>query len=209
MSWNSKPIGKLLLIITMADPERFTFKGKSITYIGAFVELYNWRNHEQVHEIYGMIQLEKMCASIAKNPHNLGVHQIIEISSVLYSAHVVPRDQDKVVFYVNNYIDWDQFNLLYDPNWIEKGIRNTDAVARKFGPDLTRATNQKLEVVREERQKRKKIVERRKTEAIVAKRQRVRRGISLFSEEKENYESDTGDEMDINQADDNKNLLQL
>ena len=27
---------------------------------------------------------------------------------------MVPRDQDKFVFYVNNHINWDQFNKLYD-----------------------------------------------------------------------------------------------
>ena len=27
---------------------------------------------------------------------------------------MVPRDQNKFVFYINNYIDWDQFNQLYD-----------------------------------------------------------------------------------------------
>ncbi len=88
-----------------------------------------------------MIELEKMRALIAENPHNLGAHRIIEISLILRSAHVVPRDQDKGVFYVNNYIDWDQFNQLYDPDWMEKGIRNADEVARKLGPTSTRATN--------------------------------------------------------------------
>ena len=60
-----------------------------------------------------MIELENMRALTTKNLHNLGTHWIIEISLVLRSAHVVPRDQDKFVFYVNNYIDWDQFNQLY------------------------------------------------------------------------------------------------
>ena len=36
-----KLIEKLLLIMTIVDPERFTPKGKPITFIGAFVELYN------------------------------------------------------------------------------------------------------------------------------------------------------------------------
>ncbi len=48
-----------------------------------------------------------MRASIVENPRNLVAYRIIEISSILRSAYVVPRDQDKVVFYVNNYIDWD------------------------------------------------------------------------------------------------------
>ena len=63
---------------------------------------------------------------------------------------MVPRDQDKVVFYVSNYIDEDQFNQLYDPDWMEKGIRNIDAVAQKQRPALIQATNHRLQVAREE-----------------------------------------------------------
>lgn len=130
--WNGKLIGRLLLTVSMADLKRFTLKGKPVTYTGAFVELYNWRNRGQVHEIHGMIELEKMRALTAENPRNLGTHRIIEISLVLRTAHVVPRDQDMFMFYDNKHIDWDQFNQLYDPDWIEKGIRNADTVARKL-----------------------------------------------------------------------------
>ncbi len=159
-----------MLTVTVADPERFTLKGKPVIYTGAFVEVYNWRNRGQVHEIHGIIELEKMRTLITENPRNLGAHRIIEISLVLRSAHVVPRDQDEVVFYVNNYIDWDQFNQLYDPDWMEKDIKNADTVVRKLGPASTRATNQRLEVAREERQKREEMVERRKTEVMAPKR---------------------------------------
>ncbi len=113
------------------------------------------------------------------------------------------------MFYVNNYIDWDQFNQLYDPDWMEKGIRNADAVVHKLGLASTRATNQRLEVAREERRKREEMVERQKTEAMAAKRRRARGGISSSNEEEENYESDTGDETDPNQADNDENPLQL
>ena len=44
---------------------------------------------------------------MAKNPRNLGAQCIIEISSILRTAHIISRDQDKIMFYVNNYIDWD------------------------------------------------------------------------------------------------------
>ena len=63
----------------MADLERSTPKSKSVIYIGVLVELYNWRNREQVHEIHGMIKFEKMRNSIAKNPRNLAACRIIEI----------------------------------------------------------------------------------------------------------------------------------
>ncbi len=79
---------------------------------------------------------------------------------------MVSRDQDKVVLYDNNNIDWDQFNQLCDPDWMKKGIKNTDVIIYKLGPATTRATNQRLEVAREERRKKEEVVERWKTEAI-------------------------------------------
>ena len=44
---------------------------------------------------------------------------------------------------------------------------------------------------------------------MIARRRRDRGGISLFSEEKMNYKNDTGDEMDLDYAGDDKNSLQL
>ncbi len=98
------------MIVTIANPEQLTDKSKPIIYIGAFVELYNWRNRREVHEIYGIIELEKIHTSTAEHSRNLDTYRIVEISSILCSAYVVPRDQEMIVFYINNYIDWDQFN---------------------------------------------------------------------------------------------------
>ena len=130
---------------------------------------------------------------MAENPHNLGVHRIIKVSSVLRSTYVVPRDQDRAVFYVNNYIDWDQFNQLYDADWFNKGIRNANAVARKLGPALIKATNLRLEIAKEKVQRKQEVVERRKAEAAAVKRQRDKRGISSSNKDNDNYYNDTND----------------
>ena len=103
--WNGKLIGRLLLIVTVLDPEGFTLKRKPVTYIGAFVELYNWKNGGQVHKIHRMMKLEKMRVLTAENPRNFNIYRIIEILLVPRSTHVVPKDQNKFVFYINNYID--------------------------------------------------------------------------------------------------------
>ena len=44
------------------------------------------------------------------------------------------------------------------------------------------------------------MAERQKIEDLAVKYQRPKRGIRLFSEKKEDYESDTKDKMDPNQA---------
>lgn len=96
---------------------------------------------------------------------------MIEISLVLYNAHIVSKNQDKFIFYDNNYINWDQFNSLYDLNYcIEKGIKNENAVIHKLGPVFIRANNQRLEVAKEKVQKREEMVEKQKTKAIDVKR---------------------------------------
>ena len=44
---------------------------------------------------------------------------------------------------------------------------------------------------------------------MAAKRQKARGGISLSSKEEDYYENGTGDETDLDQAGNDKNLLQL
>lgn len=63
-----------------------------------------------------MIELGKMRTLTTKNFHNLGDYCIIEISLILHYIYFVSRDQNKVLFYVNNYINWDQLNQLYNLN---------------------------------------------------------------------------------------------
>ncbi len=53
------------------------------------------------------------------------------------------------------------------------------------------------------------MVERWKIEAMAAKRQRARGGISLSSEKEENYKNDTRDKTDPDQVDNDKNPQQL
>ena len=101
----NKLIRKLLLTVTIADPQRFTLKNKLVKYIEAFVEFYNWKNRRQVYKIYRIIKLEKICTLTVKNSHNLSIYWMIEILLLLYITHIVFRDQNKFVFYIKNYID--------------------------------------------------------------------------------------------------------
>lgn len=52
---------------------------------------------------------------------------------------------------------------------LKKGIKNANAVMCKLRPTLIKANHHRLEVAREKRQKREKIVKKRKIEAMAAK----------------------------------------
>ena len=73
---------------------------------------------------------------------------------------MVPKDHNKIVFYINNNIDWNQFNQLYHFDGMEKNIQNVDVIVCKLRPVLIRATNYKLKVVKENQQKKERIQER-------------------------------------------------
>lgn len=83
---------------------------------------------------------------------------------------------------------------------MKKSIRNANAVACNLGTALTRATNHKLEVIREKRRKKNQIIKRWKTKAIVTKHQKTKKEICLSSEKEEYYESNTRDKSDPNKT---------
>ena len=89
----------------MIDSKGPTLKDKPVKYKEAFVELYNLKNYGQVHEIHGMIELEKMGVLTAINLHNLGTHQNFEILLILHNVYIISSDQNKFMFYINNYIN--------------------------------------------------------------------------------------------------------
>ena len=88
-----------------------------------------------------MVELETIHVSTAKHFRNLGAYCIVKISSILRSIHIVLKNSEKIEFYINNYINWDQFIQLYAFGWLGKDIRNIDEVAQKLLLASTKTTN--------------------------------------------------------------------
>ena len=127
------------------DPQQLDQKRKPVMYIGAFVEIYNWRNRRLVHETHGMVEFKKYPISRAKNLLNLGSQRFYKTFEILQSAYVVLRDIESITFYLNNYIDWDQFNQLYDPEWQSKGTQSANPIVQKLMLASRKAMEQKQE----------------------------------------------------------------
>ena len=93
--------------MSITDLKQFTDINKPITYIKAFVELYNKRNYGQVYEIYRIVEFEKWCNLTLQYLCNFNTFCIVEISSILHSAFITLRNQKKIIFYMNNFIHGD------------------------------------------------------------------------------------------------------
>lgn len=95
-----------------------------------------------------MIKLEKWHNSKAKHSCNYSGYCVIKISSILHNAYVIFSDQKKIMFYINNYINWNQFNQLLALDWLQKDIQNIDVVAQKLKPTSITVINLKRKKAR-------------------------------------------------------------
>lgn len=55
---------------------------------------------------------------------------MFDMFSIVRSVHVVP--DGKSGFYINNYSDWDVYNLIYDKAFLENGKRKVDQYRRDW-----------------------------------------------------------------------------
>jgi hypothetical protein len=150
-------LGELLLIISIQDPERSRLitddngvsRRKPAVYTGALVDRLQVLNGGRPHEIHGMVEAQRCpcrrtpseeCWSSRKR--NLGCRCFYVLENVVRSAHVIPTSAEHESFYVNNYIDWDQYNTLYDPEFLRNGKRLTKKLARQLDAEMA---NERIE----------------------------------------------------------------
>ena len=118
-----KMVGQLQLIITVADPERKNEQGNCVKYSGALIELLRFRNSGAINHRHGMVEVETWLRDDVLNPRGIGARRIYQMSTILRSAHLVPTGLHDGVHYINNYIDWDTYNTVYDPDFHDQGTR--------------------------------------------------------------------------------------
>ncbi|KAH5205302.1 hypothetical protein HBH77_096070 [Parastagonospora nodorum] len=83
-----------------------TDDGKHMAYIRAFSEVLLFNNNGQIDNTTGMLTFK-----------------FYDLSTIIRLVHLVPRDlpdlttRTTMSYYVNNYIDWDEYNRLYLPTF--------------------------------------------------------------------------------------------
>ena len=145
-------LGQLQLIISVQDPERSIMitnddgisKRKPAIYTGALIDRLQILNSGRPHEIHGMVEArrcscqrspsEALCWSSRRR--NLSCRRFYALENVIRSAHVIPTSAENDSFYVNNYIDWDQYNTLYDPEFLRNGKRLAKQLARRLDVEM-------------------------------------------------------------------------
>lgn len=101
-------------------------------YCIALVDTYTWKNIGRSHEVHGMIEVTRPRVPTTIKPRKLLGRKFYSLEHVNRSAHVVPAEHEASsksngLFYINNYIDHQQYNSLYNDDWFEVGEKRAQA----------------------------------------------------------------------------------
>ncbi len=118
---------RLQIIISVADSLQENDWGKSIQYIGALVDLFKSMNKGCSHGIHNIIELSDWSAHVFNNLWFIEDQRFYTMSTVLQSVHIISASLKKrqrikgAMYYLNNFIDWDSYNSIYEKDFLTKG----------------------------------------------------------------------------------------
>ena len=128
---DGRQVGQIQAIITVIDGSQHDDKGATVQYMAAFIELLRLRDKGWVHHIHSMVEVKDWPIVHSQNPRNIGHRRFFDMSMILRSAHIVPTGTTGV-YYINNYVDWDQYNTIFDPDFIANGTQDADRIAKQY-----------------------------------------------------------------------------
>ena len=136
---NDKLMKQLQIIITVHDSLHQDDNEKSVQYSRTLIELLKLKNNEVLDALHDMIEVEQWSKNTVKKSRYLECWRFYNMSIILRSAHLISIESKKF-FYVNNYIDWDTFNILYEENFLKKRIWKMNELASLDRREKTKFT---------------------------------------------------------------------
>ncbi len=115
---NDKLIKQIQVILTIENSRKIINQTKSNIYIEILLNLMQSRNKDISNEIFDMIELQSWFKKTFKNLRKLDVKRFYDMSSILRNVHVISNERNK--YYVNNYINWNMYNIVYDNDFVRK-----------------------------------------------------------------------------------------
>ncbi len=124
---NSQLSDRLQIIISVADPLQENGWDKLKQYIDALVDLFKSMNKDCSHDVHNIIELNDWPAHVFNNSWFIEGQRFYIMSMVLWSVHIISASLKKrqrikgAMYYLNNFIDWDSYNSIYEKDFLTKG----------------------------------------------------------------------------------------
>ncbi len=119
---------QLQIIITVYDLLHQDDNEKSVQYSRTLIELLKFKNNEVLNALHNMIEIKQWSKNTVKKSWYLECWWFYNMNTILWSAHLISTESKKF-FYVNNYIDWNTFNILYEKSFLKKRVWKMNELA--------------------------------------------------------------------------------
>jgi hypothetical protein len=124
ISSEKKLIEQIFCILSIRDSECRNEKNKSYVYSDVLLNIKRSRRQKKLNKIIEMIELKNWRGEIARHSRNLRANRIYDISNVIRSVHVISDESGH--YYVNNYVNWNTYNTIYDEDFMKSGITKVE-----------------------------------------------------------------------------------
>ncbi len=125
-NWLSDQLQLILFIINSLHQDN---KSNKLRHNNALVELLKSCNEKTQHAKHEMIEIKHWFKDNIKNSRSFEVSWFFHLHTILKSVHVVSannisnKSNRNKFFYINNFNDWDSYNLIYEKNFLHKETR--------------------------------------------------------------------------------------
>ena len=136
-----KLFDKLLFIISIVNFERSISqtnarkKKKYKKYTKVLIELLRFRAKEVSHEVHDIIEVDLYSFKKSKIQRQLKFRRVFEIIDILKNVHIILdsmiSNKHNFISYINNYVDWDLYNTLYNMNFMKKSKKIKNKFLKK------------------------------------------------------------------------------
>ena len=136
-----KLFDKLLFIISIVNFERSISqtnarkKKKYKKYIEILIKLLRFKTKKVFHEVHDMIEVDSYLFKKSKIQRQLKSRRIFKMINILKNVHIVfdfmISDKHNFISYINNYVDWNSYNILYDMNFMKKSKKIKNKFLKK------------------------------------------------------------------------------
>ena len=101
-------------------------------YTEIMIELLKMRNKSNVNSYHGMMKMKTWSVFVKTSSHDLINRRCFDIVNIVRNAHVVSEiDSTSHISYINHCIDWEQYNILYESNFLKQKMKTAERIQRQ------------------------------------------------------------------------------
>ena len=123
---SDRRVKQLKFMIIVFDHERIKTDERSCEYIKIFIERLNWIIDKKLNIIYDMFEARVSSRNKSKKFRKLNHCCFYNLCNIIRNVHFVLTNQSCTRFFINNFIDWDQYNTIFDSEFIRNRIYYID-----------------------------------------------------------------------------------